>query len=179
MEHLPGNHYPVLVPNMKGLENLLALLADANPPSSRALPSTPPLPAAEPLTDEIAVFTAATDAFCKANTNCTIAQSLERLAKVTETALKRGLRVRGCVMRVALGSNTFVLISLLQLCERRRRLSVYRQSELQEGERGGTRAPRHGLLRSELGRHSRSGHASRHPRDARDSHGRGPRPSSC
>ncbi|KAH9947580.1 aldolase [Amylocystis lapponica] len=86
MERLPGNHYPVLVPNLKGLEILLDLLA-AHPPS----------PTSPPLTDEIAVFTAATDTFSQANTNCTIAESLERLGAVTQRALAQGLRVRGYV----------------------------------------------------------------------------------
>lgn len=54
-------------------------------------------PSSPPLTDEIAVFTAATDAFTKANLNCTIAESLTRLASVTRDARDRGLRVRGYV----------------------------------------------------------------------------------
>ena len=87
MERLQGNHYPVLVPNLKGLENLLELLGE-HPPTSDHPPPT----------DEIAIFTAATDAFCKANTNCTIAESLERLEAVTTKALDHGLRVRGCVI---------------------------------------------------------------------------------
>ncbi|KAJ8700888.1 Zuotin [Pleurotus ostreatus] len=71
-----GNHYPVLVPNQKGLDNLLSLPR---------------------LTDEIAIFTAATDAFTKANLNTTTAESLVRLRPVTEQAIKNGLRVRGYV----------------------------------------------------------------------------------
>lgn len=90
MERLPGNHYPVLVPNLKGLENLLELLGQH-----------PPAPTAPPPTDEIAIFTAATDAFCKANTNCTIAESLERLDAVTKKAMDHGLRVRGYVRTVS------------------------------------------------------------------------------
>ncbi|KAI0080471.1 aldolase [Panus rudis PR-1116 ss-1] len=86
MKRLPGRHYPVLVPNMKGLDKLLELLAQ-NPPSPDA-----PAP-----TDEIAIFTAATDAFSKANTNCTVAESLARLEPVTKKALDHGLRVRGYV----------------------------------------------------------------------------------
>lgn len=89
MERLTGNHYPVLVPNMKGLELLLDLLEKQ--PSSSTSP---------PPTDEIAIFTAATDAFCKANTNCTIAESLSRLEPVTKKALDKGLRVRGCVCKL-------------------------------------------------------------------------------
>ncbi|RPD55409.1 aldolase [Lentinus tigrinus ALCF2SS1-6] len=50
-----------------------------------------------PYTDEIAVFTAATDAFSKANTNCTVAESLERLEVITKRATKEALRMRGYV----------------------------------------------------------------------------------
>jgi hydroxymethylglutaryl-CoA lyase len=84
MERLPGAHYPVLVPNQKGLDNLLSLLSSQTSPSP-------------PLTDEIAIFTAATDAFTQANLNTTTAISLSRLAPVAHTALSRGLRVRGYV----------------------------------------------------------------------------------
>ncbi|KAF9525312.1 hypothetical protein CPB83DRAFT_859881 [Crepidotus variabilis] len=83
MEHIPGVQYPVLVPNKKGLEDLIGLL-DTNS-------SNPPL------TDEIAIFTAATDEFTRANLNCTIKESLERLRGVTKMALDRGLRIRGYV----------------------------------------------------------------------------------
>ena len=82
MERLPGVRYPVLVPNVKGLENLLAVL------SEHSSSSPPP-------TDEIAVFIATTDAFSKANTNCTVAESLERIGEVVRLALGKGLRVRG------------------------------------------------------------------------------------
>ena len=87
MERLPGNHYPVLVPNQKGLEGVLELLAK-HPPSSKAPPPT----------DEIAVFAAASESFSKANTNCKISESLERLEAVTRKALDHGLRVRGYVL---------------------------------------------------------------------------------
>lgn len=84
MERLPGVRYPVLVPNVKGLENLLALLSE-HPASS------------PPPTDEIAIFASATEAFSQANTNCSIAESLDRLRQVTSSALDKGLRVRGYV----------------------------------------------------------------------------------
>ncbi|KAG9091234.1 hypothetical protein FRC06_000652 [Ceratobasidium sp. 370] len=87
MRRIPGVHYPVLVPNMKGLDTLLTLLSQ----HSSASP---------PLTDEIAVFTAASDAFNKANTNSTVAESLVRLAPVVQRALENGLRVRGYVSTV-------------------------------------------------------------------------------
>ncbi|KAH6910788.1 hypothetical protein BKA70DRAFT_1100444 [Coprinopsis sp. MPI-PUGE-AT-0042] len=73
-------HYPVLVPNKRGLEDLVALL-QTNPG----------------VTDEIAVFTAATDAFNKANLNCTVTESLEKIEGVVRAARDRGLRVRGYV----------------------------------------------------------------------------------
>ncbi|KAI0038625.1 aldolase [Auriscalpium vulgare] len=82
MDKLPDVKYQVLVPNEKGLENLFALL-DENPD--------------KPLVDEIAVFTAATDEFSKANTNTTVAESLEKLSRVTRASLERGIQVRGYV----------------------------------------------------------------------------------
>lgn len=83
MERLPGVHYPVLVPHAKGLSNLLEVLASDT--------RTPPP------TDEIVIFAAATDALSRANTNCTVAESLERLAPVARDAAHAGLRVRGYV----------------------------------------------------------------------------------
>lgn len=84
----PGISYPVLVPNEKGLDSLLAQLREEPDGKPRA-------------TDEIAVFTAASESFCKANTNCTIAESLDRLSRVTMRARQAGLRVRGYVSVVA------------------------------------------------------------------------------
>ena len=70
----PGVDYPVLVPNLTGLEAALAAG-----------------------TREIAVFGAASESFSRANINCSIAESLERFAPVAEQALTAGLRVRGYV----------------------------------------------------------------------------------
>lgn len=70
----PGVAYPVLVPNMKGLEAAIAAKAT-----------------------EVAGFAAATDAFSKRNTNCTIAESMQRQAEVCKAALSAGLRVRGYI----------------------------------------------------------------------------------
>ncbi|KAG9092448.1 hypothetical protein FRC07_011664, partial [Ceratobasidium sp. 392] len=75
------------VPNMKGLDALLTVLSE----HSSASP---------PLTDEIAIFTAASDGFNKANTNSTVTESLVRLAPVVQRALENGLRVRGYVSTV-------------------------------------------------------------------------------
>lgn len=84
----PSISYPVLVPNMRGLEGLEALLAKYKDSDRKP-------------TNEIAIFTAATESFCQANTNCSIAESLERLEKVTQRALDQGLKVRGYVSVVA------------------------------------------------------------------------------
>ena len=70
----PDVSYPVLVPNLKGLEAAVAAGAD-----------------------EIAIFGAASESFSRKNINCSIAASLERFAAVCEAALPEGLRVRGCV----------------------------------------------------------------------------------
>ena len=70
----PGVAYPVLVPNMKGLEAAIAAGAT-----------------------EVAGFAAATEAFSKRNTNCTIAESMQRQAEVCDAALKAGVRVRGYI----------------------------------------------------------------------------------
>ena len=51
---------------------------------------------------EISVFTAASEAFSKANTNCSIAESLERCKPIISLAKSRNIRVRGYVS-VALG----------------------------------------------------------------------------
>jgi hydroxymethylglutaryl-CoA lyase len=85
---VPDIRYPVLVPNMKGLEGVLALLD-----STKGASNTP-------VTDEISIFTATTDSFTKANTNCTVAESLIRLTPVVKKALHNGLRVRGYVSMI-------------------------------------------------------------------------------
>ncbi|MEO8631326.1 MAG: hydroxymethylglutaryl-CoA lyase, partial [Betaproteobacteria bacterium] len=74
IRYRPGVSYPVLVPNMKGLEGALAAGAR-----------------------EIAIFAAATEAFSKRNTNCSIEESLSRFAPVCAAALSAGVRVRGYI----------------------------------------------------------------------------------
>ncbi|MFI4981049.1 MAG: hydroxymethylglutaryl-CoA lyase [Nevskiales bacterium] len=70
----PGVSYPVLVPNLQGLER--AHRAGA---------------------DHVAVFTAASDAFNRKNINCDIAASLLRIKPVVDQARAAGLTVRGYV----------------------------------------------------------------------------------
>ena len=72
-----GVRYPVLVPNLQGYERARAVGAD-----------------------EVAVFTAASEAFNRRNTNAGIDESLERFAPVLERARADGVRVRGYVSTV-------------------------------------------------------------------------------
>ena len=74
VERRPGVSYPVLVPNLRGLE--LALEAGA---------------------EEIALFAAATETFSQKNTNCSIAESIERFDAVIDAASEAGLRIRGYI----------------------------------------------------------------------------------
>lgn len=78
IDRKPGVHYPVLVPNRKGLD--AALSAGVT---------------------EIAVFGAASETFSQRNIECSIAQSLVRFSEVIETALASGLKVRGYLSCVA------------------------------------------------------------------------------
>ncbi|MGE0253697.1 MAG: hydroxymethylglutaryl-CoA lyase [Alphaproteobacteria bacterium] len=70
----PGTRYPVLVPNLQGLERALAVKVD-----------------------EIAVFAAASESFSKRNINCSIAESLDRFRPVAEAAREAGVAVRGYI----------------------------------------------------------------------------------
>ncbi|XP_065208056.1 hydroxymethylglutaryl-CoA lyase, mitochondrial isoform X3 [Planococcus citri] len=66
--------YPVLVPNLKGLN--AAISAGAK---------------------EVAVFASASESFSKRNINCTINESLSRYREVVDCALDNNLKVRGYV----------------------------------------------------------------------------------
>jgi len=70
----PEVSYPVLTPNLKGLER--ARRAGAR---------------------DVAVFSAASESFSARNTNCSIEESLERAAEVATAAQSFGMRVRGYV----------------------------------------------------------------------------------
>ncbi len=77
IRHRPGVSYPVLVPNLQGYERALAAGAR-----------------------EVAVFTAASEAFNQKNINASIDQSIERFAPVFERAAADGVKVRGYVSTV-------------------------------------------------------------------------------
>lgn len=70
----PGTRYPVLVPNMTGLERAIAAGVE-----------------------EIAIFGAASETFSQKNINCSIDESFERFRPVAEAAHAANLRVRGYI----------------------------------------------------------------------------------
>ncbi|HTY98463.1 MAG TPA: hydroxymethylglutaryl-CoA lyase [Rhodocyclaceae bacterium] len=74
IERRSGVSYPVLVPNLAGLE--AALAAGAR---------------------EVAVFAAASESFSRKNINCSVAESIERFAPVLAAAKAAGMKVRGYV----------------------------------------------------------------------------------
>lgn len=74
LKRQPGVMYPVLVPNQRGMERALATGAK-----------------------EIAVFAAASEAFSQKNTNCSIAESIERFRPVIKMAREQDIWVRGYI----------------------------------------------------------------------------------
>ena len=74
LERRPGVRYPVLVPNARGLERAVAAGADA-----------------------VCVFTAASEAFTRANINMTISESISAFRPVIDAARARGWWSRGYV----------------------------------------------------------------------------------
>lgn len=74
IERVPGLLYACLVPNEKGLEKAI-----------------------EVGVREIALFTAASESFTRANINCTIAESLETFKRLVDIASHNGMAVRGYV----------------------------------------------------------------------------------
>jgi hydroxymethylglutaryl-CoA lyase len=77
LTRLPTTSYPVLVPNLKGMERALAAGVRA-----------------------IAVFTAASESFTRHNINATIAQSLDNFRPVVALAQQEGVPVRGYISTV-------------------------------------------------------------------------------
>ncbi|MCV6626461.1 MAG: hydroxymethylglutaryl-CoA lyase, partial [Cellvibrionaceae bacterium] len=69
-----GVEYAALTPNMQGYERAVAAGAD-----------------------EVAIFAAASEAFSQKNTNCSIAESMQRFAPIMTAAKAAGLKVRGYV----------------------------------------------------------------------------------
>jgi hydroxymethylglutaryl-CoA lyase len=90
----PNVSYPMLVPNLKGLE--LALAAGV---------------------EEIALFAAASETFSQKNTNCSIAESIERFNEVIDHAQAAGVKIRGyvsCVLGCPYeGEVSFDIVSMI------------------------------------------------------------------
>ena len=96
--------YPVLVPNLKGLE--AAVSAGAK---------------------EIAIFPAASETFTKKNINCSIQESIARFREVTDSDLANGLRIRGyisCVMGCPYEGNVDPKI-VVSICEQLLEMGCY------------------------------------------------------
>lgn len=89
--------YNYLVPNIKGLESLVKIMDTAGVPAEASGSDQKTV-----TTTEISLFAAATESFSKANTNCSIAESLERIKPIVALAKTKNIRVRGYVS-VALG----------------------------------------------------------------------------
>ncbi len=70
----PGISYPALVPNLQGYERAIAAGVK-----------------------EVAVFTAASEAFSQKNTNASVGENLERFVPIFERAKADGIKVRGYV----------------------------------------------------------------------------------
>lgn len=73
-----GVRYPVLVPNVKGLENALAVGVK-----------------------DVAVFTSPSEQFSQKNTGCSVDESVKRIAEIMPLAKEHGIHVRGylsCVL---------------------------------------------------------------------------------
>jgi hydroxymethylglutaryl-CoA lyase len=77
IERKPGVSYPVLVPNLQGYERARAVGAE-----------------------EVAVFTAASEAFNRKNINASIDESIDRFMPVLERARADGVKERGYVSTV-------------------------------------------------------------------------------
>ena len=77
LTRLPDTSYPVLVPNVKGMERALAVGVRS-----------------------IAVFTAASESFTRHNINATIAESLANFRPVVAMARQEGVPVRGYISTV-------------------------------------------------------------------------------
>lgn len=74
IQKLSHINYPVLVPNVKGLETAM-----------------------EVGVKEVAVFMSASEGFSRSNTNCSIDESLKRITEVVRLAQEREIKVRGYV----------------------------------------------------------------------------------
>jgi len=85
--------YQFLVPNQKGLANFLSVLNESRTSSGEDKPAS---------NMEISIFTAATESFAQKNTNCSIAESLQRFKPVFASSKANNIPIRAYIS-VALG----------------------------------------------------------------------------
>jgi len=112
-----GVSYPVLVPNLKGLESAI-----------------------ESGVEEIAIFAAASESFTQKNINCSIEESINRYTDVIEKSLTEGLKVRGYVS-CTLGCPYEGEIASEKVAEVAKRLSDLGCYEISLGDTIGTGTP--------------------------------------
>ncbi|KIW06258.1 uncharacterized protein PV09_02730 [Verruconis gallopava] len=93
--------YQFLVPNKKGVDNFLSVFNKQQQASTEPL-TPPPSPPSNRPEVELSIFTAATETFTQKNTNCSIAESLERFKPVFESGRQNKIKVRAYIS-VALG----------------------------------------------------------------------------
>lgn len=120
LEHILGDSserpknitYQWLLPNIKGLNNYFAVLESSKSSAASTYPTPPPTPTSddspsftvppEAPKHEVSIFLAATESFSMKNTNCTIAESLDRFRPLIRQSLDGGTFVRAYIS-VALG----------------------------------------------------------------------------
>jgi len=112
-----GVRYPALVPNLKGLERALGAGVQ-----------------------EIAVLTAASEAFCQKNINCSMAESLRRLEPVMKHTRSAGIRVRAYIS-CALGCPYEGAIDPARVAELAQRLHTLGCAEIALGDTSGVATP--------------------------------------
>lgn len=115
---VPNVHYPVLIPNLHGLENALTVNVK-----------------------EIAVFAAVSETFSQKNTECSIEESFERIEKVMNLCKEQQIPVRGYLSCV-LGCPYEGEIPLQNIVPIAKRLYEMGCSELSLGDTIGVGTPR-------------------------------------
>lgn len=131
LDRREGIRYPVLVPNVRGMDRALAAGADA-----------------------IAVFTAASDAFTQRNIGMTIDESLEAFAPVVASAREHGAWTRGYVS-TAFGCPFTGAVEPARVVDVSRRLIELGVDELSIGDTIGVAVPTQ--VRDVIEAHARAG----------------------
>ena len=99
--------YPVLTPNIKGLEDALKYKSDT-----------------------ACVFTTPSESFSKKNTNCSVEEAITRAEQVTKEALNNGIKVRGYISTVMFCpyEDEIKPLKVANLCEKLIKMGCYEVS---------------------------------------------------